>query len=170
MIEILATSLFVISSIYGAPTSGTEATTTAPGVTSRETAIEVTATSTLPTKKQLEKKVRAYFKEDPILIEIARCESQFRQYDSKGEVLKGKVNKGDLGVMQINRYYHEEKADSLGYDIETVEGNLAYAKYLYDHEGSTPWMSSSKCWKDHVAPPVNGDEDNNNIENQIALK
>ncbi len=153
MIEIITTSLFVFSSIYGAPTvanADTISTTTAPGVSIRKE--EVIVENKLPTRKQLEQKAKVYFKDYPILVDIARCESQFRQFDTKGNILKGKVNKSDLGLMQINRYYHGVKSDELGYDIETVEGNMAYAKYLYEKEGSKPWLSSSKCWKEGVDP------------------
>ena len=94
----------------------------------------------------LEVYVREYFKETPILAEISRCESTFRQVDKDGEVLRGIVNKSDLGLMQVNTYYHGEKAEELGFDLMTVDGNLAYAKYLYEKEGTTPWNSSKKCW------------------------
>ncbi|HEU5114966.1 MAG TPA: hypothetical protein VFT82_04350 [Candidatus Paceibacterota bacterium] len=95
--------------------------------------------------------VRDYYRDTPILAEIARCESTFRQFDSNGDVIRGKVNKGDIGIMQINKYYHEEDAAKLGFDIYTVDGNLGYAKYLYEKYGSDPWSSSSKCWKPSLA-------------------
>jgi len=91
--------------------------------------------------------VNDYFADVPDLVLVARCESHFRQFDKNGRVLRGAVNKGDIGVMQINEYYHGDKAEELGYDLYTIEGNLAYARFLYDHEGLTPWLSSSKCWK-----------------------
>lgn len=91
--------------------------------------------------------VSEYFVDVPELVDVARCESHFRQFDKNGRVLRGAVNKGDIGVMQINEYYHSEKADELGFDLYTIEGNLSYARFLYDHEGLTPWLSSSKCWK-----------------------
>lgn len=94
----------------------------------------------------LEAYVREYFAETPILAEIARCESTFRQLGPDGNVLRGKVNKSDLGLMQVNNYYHGEKAEDLGFDLMTVDGNLAYAKYLYDKEGTAPWNASKKCW------------------------
>jgi hypothetical protein len=77
---------------------------------------------------------------------VAFCESSFRQYDIKGNILRGGVNKSDVGVMQVNEYYHGKTADKLGYDLYTIEGNLAYARYLYNREGARPWMSSSACW------------------------
>lgn len=100
--------------------------------------------------KTLEDYVRTYFRDTPILAEIARCESRFRQYNEDGAVLHGKVNKGDIGIMQINKYYHAENADKLGYDIYSVKGNVAYAKKLYDKYGDDPWSSSLKCWKPRV--------------------
>lgn len=154
MIEIITTSLFVLSSVYGAPvlaSADTISTTTAPLVTVNKQ--ETTVKNRFLTQKQLEleKIAKEYFKDDPILVKIAGCESQFRQYDSKGDTLTGRVNKGDLGLMQINKYYHAEKAEELGFDLNHVEGNMAYAQYLYDREGSKPWNSSSKCWKKEMA-------------------
>ena len=94
----------------------------------------------------LEAYVREYFKETPILAEISRCESTFRQVDKDGEVLRGVVNGSDLGLMQVNEFYHGKKATELGFDLMTVDGNLAYAKYLYEQEGTAPWSASKKCW------------------------
>jgi hypothetical protein len=94
----------------------------------------------------LENYVREYFAETPILAEIAKCESRFRQLDKDGNILRGEINKSDLGLLQVNEYYHGERAEDLGFDLNTVDGNLAYAKYLYDKEGTTPWNASKKCW------------------------
>ena len=146
MIEIITTSVFVLSSIYGSPTATTVdniSTTTAPGASIR---IEQTTTTKIPTSKELEAKAREYFKNDPILVDIARCESSFRHLTEDGNVLRGKVNNGDVGLMQINEYYHAKTADKLGLDLETLEGNMAYAKYLYNREGGQPWKASSTCW------------------------
>ncbi len=90
--------------------------------------------------------VKNYFSDTPILAEVARCESQFRQTDKSGRVIRGKANRYDVGVMQINELYHLDKSKNLGYDIYTTEGNLAYARYLYEKEGARPWMASSGCW------------------------
>jgi hypothetical protein len=94
----------------------------------------------------VEEYVRNYFSDIPIMIEIAKCESQFRQHDKNGEVLRGEKNDLDRGVMQINEYFHNENSNKLGYDILTIEGNTAYARYLFEKYGVKPWISSSKCW------------------------
>jgi hypothetical protein len=96
--------------------------------------------------KQVQRFVTDYFKDTPILAQIARCESQYRQYDKQGNVLRGVANSYDVGVMQINEMYHLETAKKLGIDIYSIEGNAAYAQYLYEREGAKPWMSSSACW------------------------
>jgi hypothetical protein len=85
------------------------------------------------------------------LVEIAKCESRFRQYDKDGDVLRGEKNRLDRGVMQINEYYHNEDSEKLGFNILTLEGNTAYGRYLFEKYGVQPWISSSKCWGKTVA-------------------
>lgn len=94
----------------------------------------------------LEQYVREYYKNTPILAEIARCESQFRQFRTNGKVIRGKENPADVGIMQINEYYHREKAKTIGFDLYSLEGNIAYAEYLFEREGGKPWSASAKCW------------------------
>lgn len=101
--------------------------------------------------KTTEEIVKEYFKDTPILAKIAYCESRYRQFDKDGSIFRGIVDNDDIGVMQINARYHLEKAKSLGMDIFTVEGNLAYGKYLYEKQGSVPWNASSPCWGNKVA-------------------
>jgi hypothetical protein len=91
-------------------------------------------------------KVVKYFSDLPILIDIAECESNFRQTDKDGEIFRGVRNPLDVGVMQINEKYHLKESKKLGYDIYSVEGNIAYARFLYEKEGARPWLASSKCW------------------------
>jgi hypothetical protein len=90
--------------------------------------------------------VRAYFADEPILADIAWCESRMRQYGPDGSIFRGKAVHEDVGIMQVNTHYHGEKAEELGYDLYTLSGNLAYAKYLYEKQGVKPWKSSKPCW------------------------
>lgn len=94
----------------------------------------------------LESFVREYFADNPMLAEIAKCESRFRHYRGNG-VLRGDYDRNDIGVMQINERYHTERAEKNGFDIHTLEGNLGYARWLYEREGLQPWKSSRACWK-----------------------
>ena len=129
---------------------------TSTGSTSSPQASSVQAASTLPapanTNDGLEQKVRAYFADAPIMAEIARCESRFRQFDESGRALDGGAG-SMMGIFQINAPVHGEFARSLSMDIDTVEGNVAYARYLYQKEGTDPWLSSFSCW--HSASPDN---------------
>lgn len=93
-----------------------------------------------------EEYVKKYFSDIPIMIEVAKCESRFRQYDANGNVLRGEINYLDRGVMQINQFYHEDNSGKLGYDLLTIEGNTAYARHLYEMYGLRPWKSSAPCW------------------------
>lgn len=90
--------------------------------------------------------VREHFSDIPVMADIAWCESRFRHLTPEGEVFRGKVNKSDIGVMQINTYYHGAKAEELGIDLYSLYGNLEYARYLYEKEGTKPWNSSRPCW------------------------
>jgi hypothetical protein len=96
--------------------------------------------------KNVERFINDYFADIPILTEIAKCESQFRQFNSSGNVLRGRKNSYDRGVMQINILYHAKTAEKLGLDVHDLDDNVAYARYLYEKQGAKPWMSSSACW------------------------
>lgn len=139
MIEFTTAVVLLVSSLYGPVSTAVAQDVGDSPNTQSPTAVEKPVT--------LEDYVKEYFVETPILAEIAKCESRFRQVDGQGNVLRGEVNKSDVGLLQINEAYHQVKASKLGLDLETVNGNLAYAKYLYDKEGTTPWNASRKCWR-----------------------
>jgi len=97
-----------------------------------------------------EEYIKNYFADIPIMIQVARCESTFRQLGKDGEVHRGRVNNKDVGVMQINEYYHLDTSKKKDYNIYTIEGNTAYARDLYEREGTRPWNSSKPCWGKYV--------------------
>ncbi len=140
--------------LFNATTTGTSLPTSTPvadmqsisSVRTETAATSSTTSSVLNSNADVEEIVKSYFKNKPLLAEIARCESTYRQYDKDGNVFRGKVDHYDVGVMQINEVYHEAKAEKLGLDIHTLEGNLKYASLLFDKEGSEPWSSSEPCW------------------------
>lgn len=98
-----------------------------------------------------EAKVREYFSDIPVLIQVARCESQFRHTLEDGSVLRGKVDSRDTGVMQINAGYHAARALKLGLNLENLNDNMAYARYLYKQQGTKPWSASASCWNQSLA-------------------
>ncbi len=98
-----------------------------------------------PQAQTVEQYVRSYFADIPVMADIASCESKFRQFGADGKVKRG-VNPDDVGVMQINQYYHGKEAAGMGINIMSIEGNVEFARFLYEREGTMPWLSSSKCW------------------------
>lgn len=164
MLNMTAIGLYMLLS-----TVAGDANTTAATMPSVETASEVTVLvetrkeeSQNEIDKDVEAHVRDYFKDIPILAEVARCESHFTQFTKSGKVLRGTAVREDVGVMQINETYHLAVAKKLGLDIYTLEGNMAYARYLYEKKGTKDWMASSPCWS-----KFNGIALKNHLQNQI---
>lgn len=148
MIEITTGIAFLLSSMYGAGTVSADIVTNQALDTNSEDNKELITTQD---KEVLEKYLKENFADTPILFEIAKCESTMTHFNKDGQVIRGKVDRRDVGVMQINEGYHLEDAKKLGFDIHTVEGNVAYAKYLYKKFGSKPWSASSPCWSKTLA-------------------
>ena len=95
--------------------------------------------------------VRSYFKDIPVMIQIARCESGFRHTLEDGSVLRGVVDSADTGVMQINKRFHADKATTMNLNLDNLYNNMAYARHLYETEGTRPWNASASCWNNQVA-------------------
>lgn len=82
------------------------------------------------------------FEDIPMLMKICKAESGNRQFNAKGDVLRGTVNPSDIGYCQINEYINNDLARKLGYDIFTEKGNKDFAVYLFLQRGTQPWKSS----------------------------
>ncbi len=111
------------------------------------TAVRAASTS-FPGQLEVEKNVRTFFAATPVMAEIARCESEFRQFNDSGTPLRGGIGGGMIGVFQFYERIHSAAAKNLGFDLATLEGNLGYAKHVYSLQGTEPWNSSHACWKD----------------------
>ena len=99
-----------------------------------------------PVATSTEAQVRTYFWDLPVMSAIARCESEFTQFNPSGTVLHGGYKKSMIGIYQIAPM-HISEATSLGLDINTIAGNMAYARHLYDVNGTSPWLDSKWCWQ-----------------------
>lgn len=121
-------------------------TSVAPHVSFAAKAGATTPVPVIESRDQSEKKVREYFKDIPVMIEIARCESNFRQFTDAGNVLRGGDSGGMVGVFQFFESIHSVPAKALGFDIATLDGNLAYARHLYKLQGTDPWGPARSCW------------------------
>jgi hypothetical protein len=129
------------------------------------------STAAISTSPQtVEETVREYFADIPVMIEVARCESKFRQFTDSGNVLRGGSGGQMVGVYQFFDRYHESLAYDLGFDIETLEGNLAYARHVYEIEGTDPWNSARNCWEqpDQIVQ-VTANQSDEVLRQKIAL-
>jgi hypothetical protein len=142
--------------VYG--TSGVQAASTTTATSTAATAITASssskatlATTTAVSRIESEKIVRAYFADIPAMIEIARCESNFRQFTDAGNVFRDAS--GDMvGVFQFYEISHTAAAETLGFDLTTLDGNMKYARHLYEVQGTNPWRS---CAPSPVVPVPN---------------
>lgn len=110
------------------------------------TQVSIPVAAPIAPAQTVQQYVEQYFADIPIMINVSRCESRFHQFDSTGSLYRGEINRSDVGVMQINEYYHEDEATKMGMNIHTIQGNVEFARYLYETQGTAPWNSSSGCW------------------------
>ncbi len=86
----------------------------------------------------------------PIFAVIAKCESGGSHYDEQGRVARGRINRHDVGLYQINEVIHKIAIKKMGLDIYTPSGNTAFATYLYQKSGLEPWRPSRPCWRKYL--------------------
>ncbi len=86
-----------------------------------------------------------------LALAISQCESEHRQFNQDGTVLRGRQNPQDVGLFQINEFYHLEDSKKLGYDIYTAKGNVEYAFHIMKRDGVRHWTYSKPCWGHKVA-------------------
>jgi len=102
----------------------------------------------------LEARVREAFADAPEMISISKCESGYRQFAPDGSVLRGGPGGRYVGLFQIDQPLHAAWAASLGFDILTVEGNIGYARHLYDAKGTKPWGCAPAAAAPAAAAPA----------------
>jgi len=97
----------------------------------------------------VEARVREYFADIPVMVAIASCESGFRQYEADGRLLVNPSPESTAsGLFQILYITHKPAwsiSDST--DITTLEGNMRFARKMYEESGTAPWSSSKSCWQ-----------------------
>ena len=81
---------------------------------------------------------------------IARCESGGSHFDDRGRVVRGRVNRHDIGLYQINEVIHRRAIAATGIDIYDEEGNIQFAEYLYEKAGLDQWRLSRRCWSRYL--------------------
>ena len=103
--------------------------------------IGYTATTVL-SEAQLANKalIASQFADVPIMVEVLRHESTYRQFNGSGNPLISET--GDVGVGQINIATWGEIAKKMGLDIyNSVTDNLKMTRYVYEVQGLTAWTA-----------------------------
>lgn len=117
------------------------------------TEVTYTAVEEAPEHEIIKLEVKKQVELLPELVPICACESTGnkngvpRQFYDDGTLVVGKIDPDDRGACQINRRYHGAQATKMGLDIDTEEGNILYANWLYEQQGNTPWKWSASCWQ-----------------------
>ncbi len=95
------------------------------------------------------------FAKDPVMVEIAFCESGWRHQNDDGSV---RTNENpdehksvDVGLFQINMYWNGKAMQDLGLDAKDVRHNVKYTKQMRQNRGYLDWKSSIGCWGKVVA-------------------
>lgn len=91
------------------------------------------------TPMSVEEKILEAFPDVPIMIEVARCESQLDPLADRGNL------NVDVGLFQINQV-HLERLEKLGLDRRDIDDNITFAKMLYEESGLNAWYMSKPCW------------------------
>ena len=93
----------------------------------------------LSSEERIVKAIHETFPEEPeLMVRIARCES------SLNPTVVSKTKDG--GIFQINDFVHGETLKQLDLDPLILEDNLAYARHLYNRNGTRDWYMSKHCW------------------------
>jgi hypothetical protein len=73
-----------------------------------------------------------------------------------------------VGIFQIDQTIHQAAAASLGDDLATIAGNVAYARHLYDLSSSAPWRGCLPAAATMSAPASAGAIANNLDFGQVS--
>jgi hypothetical protein len=90
--------------------------------------------------------LRSYFHDIPVMVEIARCESGFRNVQSGLQQPYGRER--SFGFFQIHEPDWHQQAVSLGlteYQTDAMH-NVLMARHIYNTQGLSAWRASKHCW------------------------
>lgn len=103
--------------------------------------VEAAHTPPIEVAVSLREKVELAFPDDPLMWKIIKCESKFRQFDSKGNPLRSRTN--DYGIAQIHATWIPV-AKKMGLDIvHSADDNLLFAKHILKVQGHKAWTCSA---------------------------
>ncbi len=123
-------------------------------VTTLTVAILVTTSAAARTNNGLEEMTKQKLKEAnaTAMIPVIDCESNFRQYDENGNLLRNPTVRDVVGIMQLREKYHPDpailteyntehgtKLEAEDFNIRVPEDNVEYGIILFKVKGLEPW-------------------------------
>ena len=90
----------------------------------------------------IERLARKYHQSVKVAKAIIHCESKGKQSARNYQAVVGV----DIGMWQLNSYYHSKSAARMGFDIYKSADNLEYGFVLLSEQGLLPWSASKYCW------------------------
>lgn len=104
--------------------------------------IKVEGDTTPEIMEAISRYARLYKVDEALMKKIIRCESRFKIKARNTETVVGV----DVGLGQINTYYHDKQMKRMGLDIRNVTDNIEYMAYLMAKNGTSDYQASKRCW------------------------
>lgn len=115
---------------------------------STTTASVSTSTSVVALVKELSSQNKV---NEETVMRIIECESSWNPKAIGRQAVVGE----DVGLFQINSYYHESDFQKEGLDIRhSIHDNIVAGFEILKEDGFTPWRSSKKCWEDPTSTDI----------------
>ncbi len=87
-----------------------------------------------------------FFRNDPIMVKVAACESSLR-HTLPGGQLNVSPDGHDVGTFQVRLPVHKGELGRYGLNPADFTHNVAFATHLYRRDGLRHWNSSRPCWE-----------------------
>lgn len=104
--------------------------------------IKVEGDTTPEIMEAISRYARLYKVDETLMKKIIRCESRFKIKARNTEAVVGV----DVGLGQINTFYHDKEMKRMGLDIRNVTDNIEYMAYLMAKNGTSDYQASKHCW------------------------
>jgi hypothetical protein len=88
----------------------------------------------------------SFFKNDPVMVKVAACESSFWHTLPDGKLHVSGDGK-DVGQYQLRLPVHGDELSRYGLNPADFAHNVAFATHLYRRDGLRHWNSSRSCWE-----------------------
>ncbi len=97
-------------------------------------------------QRQIYAILRAFFKNDPVMVHVAACESSLWHALPDGRLQVGPDGL-DVGAFMVRVPVHAHELLKYDLDPTRFEHNVAFATMLYRRDGLRHWKSSRTCWE-----------------------